>query len=143
MKTNDQDPDSGCVEGGPLLWLRLEGLCIFILTIILYAYTGASWWRFVALLLVPDVVMAGYWLDARWGAVVYNFGHSYVSPIALMAFAIAYYRADWLPYLMIWTAHIAMDRGLGYGLKYAAGFKKTHLGWLGKKTGRISPAATL
>ena len=34
---------------------------------------------------------------------------------------------------LIWAAHIGFDRALGYGLKYAAGFGVTHLGF---KTGR-------
>ena len=28
---------------------------------------------------------------------------------------------------LIWTAHISMDRMLGYGLKYPASFKFTHI----------------
>jgi hypothetical protein len=28
----------------------------------------------------------------------------------------------------IWITHIGLDRLLGFGLKYAAGFKFTHLG---------------
>jgi hypothetical protein len=31
---------------------------------------------------------------------------------------------------LIWTAHIGMDRALGYGLKYQNGFEFTHLGRL-------------
>lgn len=32
---------------------------------------------------------------------------------------------------MIWLAHIGIDRALGYGLKYQAGFGFTHLGRAG------------
>jgi Domain of unknown function (DUF4260) len=28
---------------------------------------------------------------------------------------------------LIWFGHIGFDRALGYGLKYAAGFKNSHL----------------
>ncbi|PHB05583.1 DUF4260 family protein, partial [Bacillus pseudomycoides] len=28
---------------------------------------------------------------------------------------------------LIWTAHIGMDRMLGYGLKYETDFKDTHI----------------
>jgi hypothetical protein len=28
---------------------------------------------------------------------------------------------------LIWTAHIGVDRAIGYGLKYRSGFKDTHL----------------
>jgi hypothetical protein len=132
MKTNDQVAGAGCVTGTPLHLLRAEGLFIFILSILLYAHIGASWWRFAALLLVPDVVMAGYWLGPRWGAVFYNAGHSYIGPLLPAGVAVLGSHAGWWPYLLIWAAHIAMDRALGYGLKYAAGFKQTHLGRLGK-----------
>jgi len=33
---------------------------------------------------------------------------------------------------LILAAHIAAARALGYGLKYASGFKDTHLGRIGK-----------
>ena len=33
---------------------------------------------------------------------------------------------------LVWCAHIGFDRALGYGLKYAAGFRETHLGRLGR-----------
>jgi hypothetical protein len=33
-----------------------------------------------------------------------------------------------LPLALIWLARIGMDRAVGYGLKYASGFKDTHLG---------------
>ena len=29
--------------------------------------------------------------------------------------------------MLIWIAHIGFDRMLGFGLKYATGFKDTHL----------------
>ena len=76
LKTNSQDLDSGSVTGNPLKCLHLEGALVFSLSILLYAHTGVSWWWFVGLLLVPDVVMAGYWLGASWGAIFYNAGHS-------------------------------------------------------------------
>ena len=33
---------------------------------------------------------------------------------------------------LVWLAHIGIDRALGYGLKYQAGFAFTHLGRIGK-----------
>jgi hypothetical protein len=33
---------------------------------------------------------------------------------------------------LIWLAHIGIDRMLGYGLKYGAGFAFTHLGRIGR-----------
>jgi hypothetical protein len=112
--------------------LRAEGGFVFALSLLLYAHSGASWWLFLALLLVPDLAMAGYALGPRWGAICYNLAHTYIGPVLLGGFSIANSHAGLFPYFLIWTAHIAMDRALGYGLKYSAGFKKTHLGWSGK-----------
>jgi hypothetical protein len=131
MKTENQITVPGAITAAPLILLRTEGAFVFILSILLYAHTGASWWRFAALLLVPDVLMAGYWLGPRWGAILYNCAHTYIGPVLLAAFAIVSSHHALLPYSLIWTAHIAMDRALGYGLKYPTGFKKTHLGWQG------------
>jgi hypothetical protein len=131
MKTMDQATGLGNVTGEPLAWLRFEGGEVFLLSILLYGESGASWWRFLILLLVPDLAMAGYWLSARWGAILYNLAHSYVGPAALAGLAMSGSHRTWLPYALIWSAHIGMDRALGYGLKYPDAFKHTHLGWVG------------
>jgi hypothetical protein len=34
---------------------------------------------------------------------------------------------------LVLFGHSAMDRAVGYGLKYEDDFKHTHLGWIGKK----------
>ena len=138
MKTNNQYSGAGAVSGAPLVWLRVEAMFVLILSILLYAHSGASWWRFGLLFLAPDLAMAGYWLNARTGAIAYNAVHSYVGPLALAGAALAGMQLvdldhGWLAYAFIWTAHIAFDRALGYGLKYPEGFKSTHLGLLGKR----------
>ena len=38
---------------------------------------------------------------------------------------------DLIAMALIWVAHIGIDRTLGYGLKYGAGFGFTHLGRIG------------
>ena len=41
----------------------------------------------------------------------------------------------WCAFLgLLWAFHIAGDRVLGYGLKFASGFQDTHLGRIGKQT---------
>jgi len=136
MKTNDQTTEPGCVNGSPLGLLRIEGLFVFILSIFLYSRSGASWWLFALLLLVPDLSMTGYWLGARAGAMAYNAVHTYAGPLLLIGLALAGSHANWLPYGLIWSTHIGMDRGLAYGLKYPGTFKSTHLGWLGARTAK-------
>ena len=116
-----------------LILLRLEGLAAAMLSAVLYARTGASWWLFAALWLLPDLSMLGYLRTPCIGARVYNAFHSYVPPATLALFALlAHSSALLLPIALIWANHIAVDRALGYGLKYAEGFGWTHLGRLGK-----------
>jgi hypothetical protein len=122
--------------GAPvLLFLRLEGLALSAISAVLYARTGSSWWLFVALWLVPDLSMLGYLASPCWGARCYNAIHTTVTPITLALAALLLHAAGPLPYALIWLNHIGVDRLLGFGLKYPAGFGWTHLGKQGKKRG--------
>lgn len=113
-------------------WLRLEGAVVLVVSVWGYASTDASWWLFVALLLVPDLFMLGYLAGPRLGAVVYNIGHAYLLPALLGAASIWLAQPLLLSLALIWVAHIGMDRMLGYGLKFPDHFKHTHLGFVGK-----------
>ncbi len=115
--------------------LRFDGLAIAALTALLYAHTGASWWMFALLWLVPDLSMLGYLAGPFWGARVYNAVHAYATPATLAACALLLGATPLLPFALIWGNHIAVDRLLGYGLKYPSGFKDTHLSELGKHAG--------
>jgi hypothetical protein len=111
----------------PRILLSLEGLALFIGSIVLYAYYGGTWWLFLLLLLSPDLAMLGYLLNTRIGAMSYNAIHTTVLPFSL---AIAALLLGWtlgLQLALIWLAHIGMDRTVGYGLKYSTNFKETHL----------------
>ncbi len=110
---------------------RIEGLAAFVVSILLYAGTDASWWLFALLLLVPDLSMVGYLADNRAGQAVYNAAHTYAIPLVLTGVGYWFGFALLLSLSLIWLAHIGMDRALGYGLKEIAGFKYTHLGQLG------------
>jgi hypothetical protein len=54
-----------------------------------------------------------------------------MAPVALMVAGFALSMPLVLSIAMIWLAHIGIDRALGYGLKYRAGFGFTHLGRIG------------
>jgi len=75
------------------------------------------------LLIIPGLV-----------AMIYNTAHSYMVPMALMTTGFMTAEPLILSIAMIWLAHIGFDRALGYGLKYAAGFRFTHLGRIGKRS---------
>ena len=104
------------ITGQPKLFLRLEGLALFAASLAAFIYLKQSFWVFAALILVPDLCLAFYFVGPRQGAIVYNICHSTIGP--------------WL--LAIWLAHIGFDRAIGYGLKYPSDFRDTHLGRIGR-----------
>jgi hypothetical protein len=124
--------DTGAVTGGVKILLRLEGLTLFAGMTLLYAVWDGSWWIYAILFLVPDLSFAAYLADPKTGGIVYNAAHSYMAPVALMTTGFALASPLWLSIAMIWMAHIGIDRALGYGLKYSAGFGFTHLGRIGR-----------
>ncbi len=107
--------------------LRLEGLALFIATLFAYAQLGGNWVMFIVLLFVPDVGMLGYALNPKLGAQVYNLAHFILLPLVLLALAWAGGWTLGVQIALIWAAHINMDRVVGYGFKYASGFKDTHM----------------
>lgn len=112
--------------------LRLEGLFALAALVTIYWFIGGNWWLFAALLLAPDLAFFGYAAGEKTGAKIYNFVHTYTHP--MIVGAIGWFGG--VPLLVeigvIWAAHIAMDRALGYGLKYPGYEGQTHLGLMGK-----------
>ncbi|MCG5456436.1 DUF4260 domain-containing protein [Micromonospora sp. PSH03] len=124
----------------PVAVQRVEGLVVAALAVVVTVTAGYPWWSLLALFLVFDLSMLGYLRGPRLGAFCYNLAHSYTLPAALGAIAVAAGgfgdRIGWLGVLALaWVFHIAVDRGLGYGLKTAEGFEHTHLGLIGKARG--------
>lgn len=111
----------------PAVLLRTEGAILFAVAIVCYRQSHASWALFAALLLAPDLSLAGYAAGVKIGAVVYNLVHTLAGPLMLVGISVLAARFSLLPYAMIWIAHIGMDRMLGFGLKYATRFNDTHL----------------
>ncbi|WP_173916783.1 DUF4260 domain-containing protein [Halobacillus sp. Marseille-Q1614] len=109
------------------LILQLEGLIVLLIAVYFYTQTGGSWVLFFLCLLVPDLSMLGYLKNKRWGAGIYNIGHTYIIPLLLSVFAFIASHDLLLALSLIWIAHIGMDRTIGYGLKYPSDFKDTHL----------------
>lgn len=119
--------------GSVRIWLRLEGFAALAVSAFFYRQQSASWLLFAVLFLVPDLSMLGYLAGPRVGATAYNLVHSYLLPLLLLLAAILTSHAALIPYALIWTAHIGLDRLLGYGLKYPSAFGDTHLGRIGKQ----------
>lgn len=120
------------VTGAPLRLLRIEGLALFALATVGFAFTQQSWWLYAVLFLAPDVSFAAYAAGPRLGALAYNALHSTIGPAILAGFGLLLTNPLLLGLAAIWAAHIGFDRMLGYGLKYASAFNDTHLGRIGR-----------
>jgi hypothetical protein len=111
----------------PSILLRIEEASLLLLAIFLYQHLRCSWLLFAVLFLAPDLSMLGFLLNPRAGVATYNLVHTLWLPIAI------FFAGDLLHWqaapaiALIWIAHIAMDRLLGFGLKYRTFFKDTHL----------------
>ncbi len=112
--------------------LKIEELAEVLFALLVFAHLPYSWWVLPAAFLLPDLSMLGYLAGPRMGTISYNLLHHKALALALGA-------AGWLlgqPLLLlagtVLLFHSALDRMLGYGLKYATGFRDTHLGRVGK-----------
>ena len=108
-------------------FLRVESLAILAGVLAVYAVNDFSWLMLVALFLLPDLSMLGYLAGNRAGAVVYNVAHIYATPLLIGALSLLVGWPLGFQLALIWVVHIAVDRLVGYGLKYPDGFKQTHL----------------
>nr|WP_315159245.1 DUF4260 domain-containing protein [uncultured Flavobacterium sp.] len=112
--------------------IKLEELGLLLLGIYLFNQLEYAWWWFLVLILAPDFSMIGYLFGNRIGAICYNIAHH--RGIAIVVYFVGIYTSTTILQLLavMLFAHSAMDRMLGYGLKYEKGFKYTHLGEIGK-----------
>jgi hypothetical protein len=112
--------------------IKLEELGMFLFGIYLFNALDFVWWWFLVLILAPDLSMIGYAFGNKSGAFFYNLFHH--RGIALVVYLLGvYFSNDGMQLAgIILFSHAAMDRMMGYGLKYDTGFKFTHLGEIGK-----------
>jgi hypothetical protein len=122
----------GAVTGRPRLFLRVEGAVLLVAALAAFAALDEPWWLVPAVLLLPDLFMAGYARSTRLGALTYNLAHSYPVPAVLGAVGLWSDRLLVQALAAVWFAHIGMDRLLGYGLKHDDAFRHTHLGTIGR-----------
>lgn len=116
----------------PVTLQRLEGGVLLVLSLIIYWKLAGPWLWYVLLILAPDLFMLGYLAGPRFGADVYNLGHTWLLPGILTAVGIVGEASFALDVALIWFGHIGVDRLLGYGLKLPTGFQDTHLGRIGR-----------
>jgi hypothetical protein len=107
--------------------LHVEGFAVLALSIYFYGYSQFSWVLFFILLFSPDISMLGYLFNNNIGAMLYNVFHTYIISIGVVICGLILTNETILAIGLIWSAHIGMDRMIGYGLKYPTEFKDTHL----------------
>ncbi|CAN5167260.1 DUF4260 domain-containing protein [soil metagenome] len=133
--------NSGAATGGVRDLLRWEGVALLVGMTLFYFISGAPWQVFALLFFVPDLSLLGYLAGPRIGAALYNAAHITIGPLLLAAVGLALAEPAVGSVSLIWLAHIGLDRALGYGIKYSAGFRITHLGLIGKEARKVeSPA---
>lgn len=112
--------------------IKLEELAQILLGLYLYDKTDYPWWLFFALILAPDISIAGYLINKKVGAVIYNiFHHKGLAILIGIIGWIGYYELFIIIGLIMYI-HSSIDRVFGFGLKHFDDFKHTHLGWIGK-----------
>lgn len=113
--------------------LKSEELFMFLLGIFLFNQLDYPWWWLVVLILAPDIGMLGYIINSKIGAITYNIFHH--KGIAIILYFLGVFiEKDWIVLTgVIIFSHAALDRFLGYGLKYPDSFHNTHLGTIGNK----------
>ena len=94
---------------------KLEALVLLTAALVVYAHVGGGWGRFALFFLAPDLSFAGWLGGPRAGALAYNAVHNLAGPFALALAGLA--LPSLLPLALVWIAHIAADRVLGYGLR--------------------------
>jgi hypothetical protein len=143
---HDTGFEQGITQGRVRTLLHLEALAVLLASLWAFQQWGQAlgWTGFALLFLLPDIALLAYLAGPRWGAIAYNSTHSYLGPALLLASSVAVSRLG-LALSLVWIAHIALDRCLGFGLKYAAGFDVTHLGrlkWQGFRAQRTESASS-
>ena len=118
----------------PVHFQRAESVLLAVVTAVAFVELDFDWWWLLALFLLFDVSMLGYLNSPKLGAWTYNAVHSYLGPAALGVVALVD-GARWTAFVaLVWAFHIAVDRALGYGLKFCDRFSHTHLGEIGARS---------
>ena len=123
---------NGATTGGVRAVLRIEGAIVLAGSLALYDRFGLGWPTFALAFLAPDLAFFAYLAGARIGALAYNATHSYIGCVVALGAGVLLAHPVLVGAGLIWSAHLGFDRMLGYGLKYAAGFRFTHLGTIGR-----------
>jgi Domain of unknown function (DUF4260) len=121
--------------------LALEELAQFGLALygISLLTMSVNYYLLVLAFFIPDLFAIGYLISKPVGAVMYNFSHHKFVAIAMIVVGLWMRQEFWILAGLLFYAHSAFDRILGYGLKYSDSFQRTHLGYIGKEKSKNLP----
>jgi len=108
--------------------IKAEETGVFLLALYLFFKLNYPWWVFPVLLFIPDISMAGYAVNNKIGAILYNTIHHRGISILVFIFGILVDSNSIALAGNIMFAHSTFDRIFGFGLKHYKGFKFTSLG---------------
>lgn len=112
----------------PVLQRRIEATAMLTCAVSAYHLMGFSWGVFAACFFLPDLSMFFYLINPRVGGAVYNLAHFFLFPLVIGAIGVFGDHAGAQQAALLWGAHIAFDRALGWGLKYEQSFCHTDMG---------------
>lgn len=112
--------------------LKTEELALFALSLCAIHLLGFSWTWYFILILIPDISMLGYLVNARVGAFSYNLAHHKGVSLLIFMAGVLFQIIELQFAGVILFSHSSMDRIFGYGLKFTDSFQNTHLGKIGK-----------
>ena len=112
----------------PVAIRRLEALFVMAAALVVYHDLGLSWSMFAVFFMLPDLSILWYRINPKWGGAAYNMAHCFAFPVVLGV--VAFLQADLLlqQVALIWLAHCAFDRAIGWGLKFDDSFCHTDMG---------------
>lgn len=108
------------------IFLRIEGIAFFVLSIVTYFYFSFSWVLFLVLFFVPDISILAHKLKLKHSLLYYNLTHNYFFPVVVLLLSYIANNNMIFQLSLIWISHIGFDRMLGFGLKTSS-FNKTHI----------------
>jgi hypothetical protein len=112
--------------------LRTEHLAIFLAGVVLWLANGGPPLLLIPAWILVDVSMIGYLGGPLLGSITYNAAHNLVLPLALIGLGWWTDSSSLVLAGAVFTTHVGLDRGLGYGLKLPTDFRDTHLGRIGR-----------
>jgi len=125
-------PHFGGATGGIRTLLRLEGLALTLACIAGYGAIDAPWWLFLVLFFAPDLSFVAFLAGHRIGAIAYDAAHTSIGPLVLGVAGFLTEADLAVSLALIWGSHVGIDRAIGYGLRYPASVRHTHLGAVGR-----------